>query len=84
MELAVVGLVYLPSLFFDACKRNPSTRISFVLMTVPAALSLIQDITFYYALTMIASSTKVFIVARGVALPLCVLFTKWLFSKVYT
>ena len=55
-EIIIVSLVYLPSLMFDLYKCNTSTRINPILMTVPAAMSLLQDITFYFALSMVLDS----------------------------
>ena len=55
-ELSVVGAVYIPSLIFDVCTQKPSTKINPILMTVPAAISLLRDITFYASLGMVVSA----------------------------
>ena len=83
-EIIIVSLVYLPSLMFDLYKCNSSTRINPILMTVPAAMSLLQDITFYFALSMVLDSQMAFLSIRGLALPILVFLTRFIIRKVYT
>ena len=63
---------------------RPSTQINPVLMSVPAALSLVQDLVFYYALLHVASSQETLIASRSLAMPLALLLSRLIISKVFT
>ena len=53
-------------------------------MTVPAALSLLQDTTFYFALSMVMNSQMAFLSVKGFAVPVIVFLTRCIIRKVYT
>ena len=55
-------------------------------MSIPAAVSLMQDITFYYAISTIVidDSRQAILTINGLAMIAVMFFARWLISKVYT
>ena len=84
-EISLSVLLFLPSMLFGrSWTVRPSTQINPVLMSVPAALSLVQDLVFYYALLHVASSQETLIASRSLALPIALLLSRLIISKVFT
>ena len=84
-EISVSGMLNLPSMLFGReWTVRPSKKIKPVLMSIPAAVSLVQDLTFYYALTHVAMQRESILASWSLAMPVAILLSRLFMFKVFT